>query len=252
MNKYCIAFLIGVLVLLNSCSYIELLTAEGDIVQYKQEIDTLNKITIEVPCELVLSDSLTDKIWILAYDYLVDGLDMNYSEKHLTIDHQDYDVLQESQLIEVVVPGNQINRITVNNIAKITSCDSLQMGDVVFVMGGNAQYSEIDVSIDCNKLSLYAYCYGNIGTYQFEGKAYEAKYLIEGNISVYAENLECSNIDIIHKSYNDCYVRATEILDVDCYSKGDTYYYGDPELVFTRYDLVDMESTGELIHLSDE
>jgi hypothetical protein len=226
-----------------------LLSSDGDIIQQQEEVGVVNSITIEASCHVIFTDTLNDEIYISGYDYLVDGLIIDYDNENLTIDHEDYDVVQQDQLIEIYVPGNNVNMITVNANAKVESSDRIKLGDLKLVMSGQSKYPEIDLSVDCS--NLYVFSYYNVGTYTFEGVADYVKFYIDGNIVIDAKGLECNDIDLVHKSINDCYLNPSKTLDVSCYSSGDTYYYDDPETTFTRYESIDLSCTGELIKLDE-
>ena len=250
MRKSNIAIIFISIILFVSCDYIEILTAKGNIEQKQINTGSIKQVVVDASCKLILTNEQGETINIEGVDYLVEGFSFKNNDGVLKIDHEHH-LLQKSKLVEVRIPAQLLNRITVNTPAQVLSEETIHLQNLSLVFNGRAQYSEAWLKIDCNKLHLAAYGYDNMGTFEFSGKAAEASFVLEGTILVEALKLECNKVNVTHKSIDDCMVNVKDRLDVKSYSAGNTYYYGSPEILFEHFDLPDMESSGGVIKLEE-
>jgi len=242
---YLTALFLSVL-LLYSCEYVNVLTAEGEIISQNKNMGTIKKIQVEASCRLILENSQSKIIQIDGYDYLVNGLKLKCDNEVLTIDHEHH-YLQKSKLIEIRIPAQLLQHITINTPCQIQCSETIDMDQFTLVVHGWGEFSETHLNTNCKHIGLYVYGKNNVGNYKFEGNTTSATYVLEGCVKVDARKLNCANVSITHKSTDYCKVYVNNQLTVKNFSSGNTYYYGDPVINFERVQVPYLKSTGKVV-----
>jgi len=146
-----------------------------------------------------------------------------------------------------MVPANALSRITCSKPCEIISQDLITVNNLSMVMNGSSEFTESDIDITCNKLSVFCYGNTNIGQHVFKGNINELYMKLEGRIKVNAMDLTVNKATIINKSAYDSYVNVKQQLTVNTYSTGNTFYIGNPEINHQRVHVPYLNSTGEVI-----
>ncbi len=237
------------LILFSACEYIDNLTESSAIITKTIVSSPIEKLTIEAPCKLVLNHKIQDII-IVGQEHLINELILDNSESHLIIDHRAKDYLQNSKLIEIHVNADKLTNVTINRVINLVSDDIIHSNKLSVVVNGTAKFTEMDLELDNRSTVLMVYGYNNSGNFRLQGFSDSFSTNIEGSVNVYASDLLSTSVDVKHKSIGECRVYSQEVLKVETYSSGNTYYKGDPTSLSHQHIKVSkVEPSGQLIKL---
>lgn len=238
--------LILVLFSLNSCNYIFDLKRTGDQVSEEIPWNGATQIEIWAPVHLILVNSDEVKMEISGMDFIVDGYNLIQSDEKLIIKHQNSNQLQEAKIADLTLYAPQFKQITANSPSKITNKDTLRFDNLNIVVNGKGVFTTSELTLKGNNFSLAVYGGSNKSKHILSGKLHSVLYNIQGGTDIEAFDLLTSQTTIIQKSYGDCYVSATDYIEVNTYSTGDVYYEGSPEIKFQRIVNTLMKASGQI------
>jgi len=235
----------------SSCEYINSLTEESDLVTEEVDCGSIKYIIVNSACKLELLPTISDTITVVGYEHLVDGLKLNVTNDSLIIEHDKETYLHQSDLIEIRIPANHLKWIVTFAVCEMETEDTITPDNLRIVINGVGKFTSANLSVENSYFMLHVYGTGNIGNYQVEGSSKSASFLLEGCVNIDASNFQCENVKVNHRSIKDCSVNASNTLNVSIYSTGNTYYSGNPELTFTRYDIPYFSSTGDVVQVNE-
>jgi DNA polymerase III psi subunit len=234
--------------MLAGCNYITDLKRVGDETTLNIGWSGAGEIEIEAPVRLILVNSETPSLQLTGMDFIVEGYDLIQEDHKLIIRHQNVNWLQDSKIADLYVYSTDFNRITANAPCQITSNnDTLIINQLSLVVNGKGIYTTSDLIVKGNSLSISVYGGINKSQHILAGQVNKATYHIQGGTDMDALALATQNTTVIHKSYGDCYLNATDQLQVTIFSTGNVYYTGTPELTFEQRQNTVMTSTGKAI-----
>lgn len=234
--------------MLGACSYITDLKRVGDETTLNIDWSGAEEIEIEAPVRLILVNSESPALQLTGMDFIVDGYDLIQEENKLTIRHQNIDWLQDSKIADLHVYSVEFNRITANAPCQITTNnDTLLINHLNLVVNGKGIYTTSDLILKGNSLSISVYGGINKSQHILAGKVNNGTYHIQGGTDMDALELTTQNTTVIHKSYGDCYLNATDQLMVTIFSTGNVFYTGLPELTFEQRQNTVMTATGKAL-----
>lgn len=235
--------------LMFSCEYINNLTADGEIITSEFKHGTIQHIIVNAPCRIILHNSNTNQTDIEGYDYLLEDLELTYRNDSLIINHSKKDFLQRSKLINLNIPVINLQKFTANKTIQLNSSSPVEVNNLKLVFNGGAAFSEANLGINCNQMSLFVYGNNNIGDFHLNGKADKVYLILEGIVNIDALDIKCNEAEISHKSIGSCGINVTNTLNVKTYSSGNTYYKGDPAITHQRYEVQYLTPTGSVIKI---
>lgn len=246
---YTMATAILLSIILSSCEYINSLnkTTENSIVEF--QADTIKQVFIDASCRLVLSEQTGSSVILSGQQHLVKNFELNYEDESLNISHKT-NTLQKTKLVEITIPADFIEKITTNSPCEIVTRENIGIQTLILIMNGSSQYTESDLNLTSKKLEIFCYGNSNIGQHHLEGQTDELKLHLEGRIKIDALALSARSVNLTNKSSYDTYVFVNSLLRADIYSSGNIYYSGNPEVIFKRYHVPYLNSTGEIIQLN--
>lgn len=239
INKYLILF-----PLFASCSYVSDLKRTGDIITKEYEWNGVSNIEIWAPARVIPVISEESKIELKGMDFIVKGYQFIQSEEKLLIEHKN-DRLQESKIADLILYAPKFDNIIVNSPCKLYSADTLHISNLTIVINGKGANTDGSLILKGNSLNFYAYGM-NKCKMNFSGEIHSAYYYIQGVTKIDALELSTVSTKIKHKSYSDCYLFATELLDVNIFAPGNVYYKGNPEIIFERTKSNLLNASGEI------
>lgn len=252
MNRTTLKYIIltiSIIGVFTSCEYIHNLMDEGDISEQIIHVGEVNQIIADASCRIVLHNNESEVVFIKGINRLIENLDLNNDGGTLTISHSKKAYLQKSKLIEIGLSARHLNRITANMAIELEAPETIIAKNFVLIMNGGAKFAEIDLSIDCDNLTLNVYGNNNIGNYYLRGNSNTSSFNLEGSVNIDALALESSRVQVQHKSIGSCKVRPASSLSVKTYSSGNTYYIGDAIVDHERIIVSYLHNTGEVIKL---
>lgn len=242
--------MIGILAtgMLAGCSYITDLKRVGDETTLDIGWSGAGEIEIEAPVRLILVNSEAPALQLTGMDFIVEGYNLIQEENKLIIRHQNIDWLQDSKIANLYVYSADFNRITANAPCQITTNnDTLMISQLTLVVNGKGIYTTSDMILKGKGLSISVYGGINKSKHTLAGLVENTTYHIQGGTDIDALALSTRSATVIHKSYGDCYLNATDHLIVTIFSTGNVFYTGKPELTFEQRQNTVMTATGKAI-----
>lgn len=246
-------YLISLLLILIccQCTYIENLTADGDIITEELTVTSFSQLVAEAPCNIFLQNGTSNEITVEGYDYLLEELKIESKDGVLTISHPKKDYMQRSKLPTLFIKAAGLNRITAQTPILLESTDTIRSNSFTIVINGGAKFTESDLVIDCKNLTLNIYGNNNIGNNKLSGQVENVNFTMEGSVNIDALELKCNQSVVAHKSIGNCYIHPDTKLKVLTYSSGNTYYKGNPEVEHIRKEVPYLTSSGKVIKIDN-
>jgi hypothetical protein len=221
---------IVLLPLLISCDYIVNLKRTGDIITRNEVWNGASKIEIWAPVRLIPVISDTSKIEIKGMDFIVDDYLLIQSDDKLVVEHKNVSRIQESKIADLFLYAPNFESIIINSPCKFYCTDTLNINNLYIAINGAGVNSSVDIMLKGNNLTFCAYGMSKV-IVNFAGQIHSANYRIEGGAIVNAQELFTEKTKIVHKSYGNSYIAASETLDVKIYATGNVYYTGNPQII---------------------
>ena len=241
-------FIFLFLPLLVSCDYVVNLKRTDEIITKEIEWNGATKIECCAPVRLIPVISNESKIEITGMSFIVNDYELVQYEDKLVIEHKNPSRLQEKKIADLILYAPKFEAFTINSVCKIFCKDTLSFDRLNFVINGRAANTTGNLILKGNNLNFRAYglnkCIMNLS-----GEVKSVSYVVEGGTIVNAYALNTVKSEIIHKSYANCYVTVSELLDVKIYASGNIYYKGKPQVIFERIENNLFKATGEMIQL---
>ncbi|MCU4157888.1 DUF2807 domain-containing protein [Carboxylicivirga sp. A043] len=246
--KY-ISLSIVLILALTSCEYIDNLTDEGEIIQSSQTTGTIQNIVIDAPVRIALHNNESDEILIKGNCRLVDGLELVTDNEMLTIKHSKKFYIQKSKLIELDISAKYLKGIKANMAFELIAPETIHTDNFIMTINGRAKFSEIELDINCKKLTINIYGNNNIGNFYFSGNTISSYFTLEGSVNIDALDLVCDKTIVKHRSIGSCKVYPSDNLTVKTYSSGDTFYKGNPVIQHEYIKVPYLKCSGQLIKI---
>lgn len=240
--------LFALILLFYSCEYIDSLTQDGTHITTHQDVGDIKHIVVNSPIRIVLHNDQSHIVDISGYDNLINALKIAYRNDSLIIDHNKKDYLRKSQLIELRVSANHLQRVTAEMPIELTSNTEINFNNFSIVINGGAKFSEVNLNVNANSINLNVYG-NNIGNFLLSGTSQSSSFVLEGSVNINALDLVCEQSRITHKSIGDCKITAESKLNVKSYASGNTYYCGNAKVDHERLHVPYLQSTGNVIKI---
>jgi hypothetical protein len=218
-------------------------------VNTSQTTGDIKSIIIDAPVRIILHNNKSDKIFITGTKRLINDLELKTNNETLTIKHNKKNYIQKSKLIELNISAKYLQHITANMAFEMIAPEVIKTDDLLMIINGGAKFAEIELNVDCKRLTLNIYGNNNIGNYLIGGQAESSHFSMEGSVNINALDFECENVHVTHKSIGKCKVQSSSLLTVKTYSSGDTYYKGNPKIVHEYINVPYLQATGKLIKI---
>lgn len=211
-----------------SCSYIESLKEDSEMITKHYDIGFFNEIETVFPYKIILIKAGEPKLVFTGKSYLMNGIRINQSDQHLILDHSHKTFISRKNMLTVYVHSPNFRKIELNAPSMILTEETLEVEKLEIEISSDGSFSEVDLNLLCDSLSFTNYGNYNSGEQYLSGEAGVAVYHIEGCVNLYANTLKSNKVNIAHYSIGKCVVWAIENLDVNIWSSGNTYYLGTP------------------------
>ncbi len=244
--------LLLITITLNSCDYLAYLKQESEVIITEVNVDDYSQIIIKAPYKIVFIDTAdTNTITIEGMEHLLADIDISAEDNILTLDHEKRDYIQKKKRPTIYISANSFSKMTVNNIVTFSCETPITTSSVSFVVNGRGSYSEGTLSFYGNKLDFRCYSANQVGDYYFDGECENLYFNLEGCVNFYGEDLHVNNATIDHRSIGNCYITANQKLNIRIYTKGNTYYYGDPEITTSKITGTTLDPSGNVYCLNE-
>jgi len=220
----------------------------GDIITKEYEWNGAPQVEIYAPVRVIPVISEESKIVLTGMDFIVEGYQFIQSDEKLIIEHKNSNHIQESKIADLFLYTQKFENITANSPCKLYCIDTLYINNLSVIINGRGTNTMVDLIIKGNNLSFMAFGNNKCKT-KISGKVNSTYYIIQGATVIDALGLSTEKSKITHKSYADCYLFVTELLDVNIFAPGNVYYKGNPEIIFKKTENNLLNSTGKVIKI---
>jgi hypothetical protein len=214
-----------------SCDYIEGLTSEGVPIEKKVYFEGIKGIEVWASVKILLVKSDEDSITLSGPDFNVEKIKFKQEGEKLVIDAKHSGFFRKEQLVEIRMPVKSLNKIYLE-VPVITDCEEqIQVNDLTLIVAGSAAYSESDLNIKANRLTIAVYG-ANVGLHKIKGEVNQFNVTAEGISEIDGLDLKCQKLHVNQRSENDLLLNASVSMKVNMYSSGNVYYTGQPEIEY--------------------
>ncbi len=236
-------------IVFSSCEYLDNLNESSDQITREFNHEPVKYIIIEAPCQIELQPDFSEKIYVDGYEHVISGVQLNFMNDSLVINHENKNYLQKSKLPVLRISASNLNRIVAFAPVQLETTETLFVSRLAITINGIATFSSANLSVDCSYFALHVYGTGNIGDYYVDGNSTETSLLLEGRVGINAQSLNSQRVKVVHKSIENCLVDSEESLKVNTYSTGNTLYTGNPVVEHEHIIVPYFSSTGDVIKL---
>ena len=201
----------------------------GDIISKKIELAEFQTLYIEDKFDVNIFHDSIDFIEISAGENLIPSIIVENKNGTLSIrnDNKCNWTRSYRKLISLDVHTQNLNKIEIYGPSDIFFHDTLSVD--TFYIDIRTGASSVYAKLDCN--ASYFRVHSGTGTFKLEGHTQFNYVYSIGYGFVYSHNFIATNCQVINNSTGDCFVYASDKLQVEYNSVGNIYYYGNPETI---------------------
>ena len=218
-----------------SCNYVEGLYVEGEHVNAVIDIDQFSRIRVEAPVNLILEQSDEEFASLSGLDFKVEDLLISIENEELIISSKGDAHSRKDQMPTVLLPIKELTRVNINAPMELSAPNVLEMDNFSLIINGRGTYSNSNLHLNCNKITIAAYG-ENLGGHRLTGNADILNVTMEGLAYIEALEMNVKEVNINQRSLKNCYLHCTDRLNVRMYSSGNVYYTGQPKLNYETFD----------------
>ena len=201
-------------------------SSSGEVTRQIRNITGFNEIQVNDNVSLILTTDTISPLVVEAGKNILGGITTKVENGILTLENKNTCnwLRNYSKPINVYVSSRSIWRIIYNGSGNVSTTGTLKLDSLsVEVWGG---CGTIDLALDIWKGNFSL----NMGTVDFRLRGISAiTSVFSGDYGLYdGRNLRTGYTFITSNGSNDCYVQATNSLDVTIGSIGNVYYSGQP------------------------
>ena len=230
----------------NSCSHIADLKRTGEEISKEFLWNGVANVELWASVRVIPVVSNETKIELRGMDFIVNSYELEQTDDKLIVRHNNSGHLQENKIADLLLYAPHFNRFTFNAPCKFYSADTLHFNELNIIINGKGAYTSGYLLLKGNRLNMTIYGENNKINQTLSGNVDFANYFIEGATNIRAANLSTNRTAITHRSNGDCYVSASELLEVYVYSNGNVYYSGSPQLNVERRENSLMNASGQV------
>ena len=222
MKKY----LIILLVILASCN--DVLFDAGDIITKEFVLDEFNEIYINDIFDVCLIQDTICKLKLEGGSNLIPNINFKVIDNKLSIENDNNANWSRSyERIKLYISVKEIRFLRVNESANVKTIDTL-ITPKLTVWSIN-DYADISINVKCD--NFYIVNEGTSGGYfTIKGETINSGIWARGSCIIDAVSFLSEKTVIKNESIGDCYINASNILNVEILRSGLIYYKGNPQI----------------------
>ncbi len=221
-------FLLGLLVIAGFGCEKQAFFNAGDFRTKTFEIDTFYTLEVNAIFEIELQNSDKNRVIAEGGSNLLKNLDFyNQGNKLFLKDNNKFDWSRKYDKIKLTLQTTSLNHINIRIPCEITTSSPFKTNRLSIIDW--EKFSEIDIEVDVKEFR-FGVSSDNAGICKVSGNAETVRLRPWGSCFIYADELISNHASITHSSIGDCFVNATEKLDITIDEDGTIYYAGNPEV----------------------
>lgn len=216
------------------------LKSTGKIIREERSAGNIDFIYLQNNINLILTQDSLIRVTVEAGENIIDDIRTEYDQGRFYISNENSCnwVRSYSQPVNVYLNVPSVDSIEYHGSGNITGTGALTGDSIKIDIWEGSGSIQLDIHMGKSRLYFH-YGTADLNITGFSGVAYiyAASYG-----PVHCENMNSKFVYINNRGTNDCFVRATEILEATIEYMGNIYYYGDPKVVISN-----ITGSGQLI-----
>lgn len=191
---------------------------------------------------LVLTQDSTNSVIVEAGENIINSIKTEFENGHLNIKNISSCnwVRSYAKDITVYVSVNYLDSLKYKSSGNISCTNTIKNDSISVDVWGGAGTIELFLDMKIAKLNLH---YGTADMI-FHGSSYVTYIYAASYGPFHCADFYSNNVYINNRGTNNCYVRASKVLEATIENIGNIYYYGNPETVSAN-----ISGEGELIKM---
>ncbi len=217
-------FVLGILtmvIMISSCNKV-CIKGEGQLVKDTREVLMFSKVKIDLPCNLMLTNSINTEVVIEAEKNILALIKTEVKSNTLII--SSVKCLDRKEFINIIVSAPQYKELEFNNNGNVKNDNILQADKLKILISGSGN---INLNTFVNKLNIEL---KGSGDAILLGATKELNINIKGSGNVDASKLNAFDADLSLSGSGNINVFANNKLNADVKGSGNVYYKGSPKL----------------------
>lgn len=211
-----------ILVLLNltSCSGINCVSGEGEVITTQIDIDLFTEISLSSSVDVELSYGRNQKVEVTGHKNHIDLISKKVTGQEWAIRFKE-SVCNHDMTIHITMPD--LNRIEIDGSGDITALTPFQAEELELIIDGSG---DLEMNVSAEELTLLIDGSGNM---KLDGYADILDVEIDGSGDVKAIGLEAKELILDSNGSGDVDVSVKDRIKADIQGSGSLRYAGDPE-----------------------
>lgn len=197
----------------------------GDIKVYYETLEYFDQIAIESNFDVKLKQSANHSIKITAGKNLIPYVDYNISGRELRIENKNRcNWLRDYNQIEIEISFPDLKHLYINDACDVSSIDTLKLTWIR--IDNYAGIVKADLHIESDTIRFHSHA--STGDIKLKGKA-DFMYLYNrGNTYVFAKEMDCKVMQLVHRSLGNTEISVSNLLMIEIIEHGKVYSYACP------------------------
>ena len=214
----------------------------GKIITEDRTSSDFHLIYLNDNVNLVITQDSLNSVIVEAGENIISSVKTEFINGHLNITNTSSCnwVRSYEKEITVYVSVNNLDSLKYESSGDVSCTNTIKNDSICVDVWGGAGTIKLDLELKIAKLHLH---YGTVDMV-FRGSSYVTYIYAASYGPFHCEDLYSSNVYINNRGTNNCYIRASKLLEATIESIGDIYYYGNPEEVSSN-----ITGDGELIKM---
>jgi hypothetical protein len=210
-----------VLAFLSSGCNFNCVSGEGEIVEDERKLDAFKTLVLNVPVDLfIVQNSNSPQLMVKAERNIIDLFNIGVVGDELRIDIEG--CFDSYRRPEIYLVTNRIEGITINGSGDVISQSPLYGARLDLNIKGSG-----DMRLESTHQFIRAAIKGS-GDINLSGNTNRFEADVKGSGDIKAANMQAKSASISIKGSGDCFIHASEYLEVSIKGSGDLVYSGNP------------------------
>ncbi|NOU59487.1 head GIN domain-containing protein [Marinifilum caeruleilacunae] len=229
-----------------SCDGLNPFENEGEYTEKVYETGKILNVKNDNYFRIVFVEDDSDYLILKAGENKIKTCEVRNEDGVLSINHSYKNKLRNYDLIVAEVHSSNLNTITINAPAEISSEGTLEKESLYIDVTSNAELVELNLKLKLESMRFHAH--GSVsGGFRLSGTCNKATYTMNGITNILATDLQCQEVSIAQNGIGDAHVWSEQSLDVTIYNSGDIYYKGSPEIRVEYIQVNNQNATGKVM-----
>ncbi len=199
----------------------------GDLKIYSETLGYFDRISIESNFDVKLKQSATHSIKITAGKNLIPHVDFTIIGRELRVENKNRcNWLRDYNQIEIEISFPDLKHLYINEACDISTIDTLKLSWIR--IDNYAGIIGADLHIESDTIRFHSHA--STGDIRLSGKADFVYLYSRGNNYIFARNLDCNVMQLVHRSLGNTEILVRNLLMIEVIEHGSVYSYACPTI----------------------